>query len=753
MLGSLPELTTAFAQDFSTKGRELTHRLRIGTTLASCPRIVQMFFFEPQVNCLSFAAADSILISSSRDGKVHVNNVKTAADLISPIRIGQLSTSSLSPDERFILTASEDSSAVILDRVTGKEISRFQHADKVLHAVFDPSGKRIAIAGKNNIGLVWDIESKTTLFSLVGHSNALRWIQFSPNGEYLVTASTDNSAQLWNGKSGAPIGSSLKHAGRWVTTAAFSPDSKTLVTGGQDSRARIWSLPSTEERPFVIEHADRIANVAISPDGRVLATASYDSTVRLWSLASGLPLKKNFLLRHSSSVRGVAFSSTGRLLATSCSDGTVRIWDLSERGFDHEEIAGTVSEDGSVAMETGDGEIRLRRIYGGNGVAPVIAKGEKIDSAILSSDGRFVVTEHATATHPAKTLKLWDAGTGIPFPFECQVSATNPLAKAAISPLGSHIAFATAQETTLFNVQTGEKIDLTAKMGHRTGSVFSFSPNGDFLAVGSGPTLLVFDVMHRRLAFSPVEALGPINHIAFNPSGNAVVTCANDLYLVPFAAEQWRVSDGSRLGAGLWHRDGVLYASYSPNEALLVTAGEDFRATIWDTRANIPAQAPLLHKESVCFAEFNRKGDWIGTASRNFSFRLWETESGEPIIPSIRNPTQIKRLAFGDDPTTIVTIGDNGSAIRWSLSKASHPIGDLLQFSRLLAGEIEENRQLGTNLVQGAWDHLQQKYPTDFEATEAQIVKWHEAEFKQAKLDEAWTAALFHLKILQTLRP
>ena len=74
-----------------------------------------------------------------------------------------------------------------------------------------------------------------------------------------------------------------------VLGVAFSPDGHTLATTSNDQTVRLWDL-SDRNQPHplgapLIGHTDAVYGVAFSPDGHnTLATTSFDRTVRLWDL-------------------------------------------------------------------------------------------------------------------------------------------------------------------------------------------------------------------------------------------------------------------------------------------------------------------------------------------------------------------------------------------------------------------------------------------------------------------------------------
>ncbi|NJM62765.1 MAG: protein kinase, partial [Oscillatoriales cyanobacterium RU_3_3] len=266
--------------------------------------------------------------------------------------------------------------------------------------------------------------------TLVGHSQAVTSVAFSPDSATLASGSEDKTIEMWKVEAGKRWYTLTGHSD-WVTCAAFSPDGKILASGGRDKMIHIWDLNKGKWWYALTGHADRVHAVAFSPDGQVLASGSRDKTVHLWNLNKGR--RMSALTGHAGGVEAVAFSPGGEFLASGSRDKTLQLWDwqagksictLTEHGDWVRAIefsptpsgkgghGGTAPTRGGSILASGsrDGTAKLWRVDGeGRGTLLRSMRDNSGDVLCLaiSPDGRIVATGSRDGT-----IYLWDAATG-----------------------------------------------------------------------------------------------------------------------------------------------------------------------------------------------------------------------------------------------------------------------------------------------------------------------------------------------------
>ena len=201
------------------------------------------------------------------------------------------------------------------------------------HAVFVPTGDRIAAGSRKGTIYVWNFEEPEHPTLLTGHTDHTWALAFSPDGKRLVSGAADQTARIWDVELGEeiailPIGEPCTPMG-----FAFSPCGD-LIVGGLNNEIRFWCAKQLTTIRIITkpDNNRRTYALAFSPCGKYLASGTWwqegmeKMAIRVWDVATNENI--HTFWGHNSDVQSLAFSPDGTYLASNSFDGTILVWDL-----------------------------------------------------------------------------------------------------------------------------------------------------------------------------------------------------------------------------------------------------------------------------------------------------------------------------------------------------------------------------------------------------------------------------------------
>ncbi|PZV11105.1 MAG: hypothetical protein DCF22_15190 [Leptolyngbya sp.] len=221
------------------------------------------------------------------------------------------------------------------------------------------NGKMIQVWSLPNVGL------KNTL---IGHTDWITDLAFSPDKTLLASSSLDQTIKLWNVAKGTLL--STFKSGR-VTNLAFSPDGIRLASGSRlrqwadgaisPNGIQIWEV-ATQKLLYTLD-AGLVNDLAFNPDGRSLAAGAQETT--LWDLATQT---KRYTF-NSGELNALSFAD--RQILITGSDGVkgqrgIKLWNVESgrfiRAIDSVGSDMAVSGDRRLFATTYGGTVNLWRI-------------------------------------------------------------------------------------------------------------------------------------------------------------------------------------------------------------------------------------------------------------------------------------------------------------------------------------------------------------------------------------------------------
>jgi len=76
---------------------------------------------------------------------------------------------------------------------------------------------------------MWDVASRSCLFTMIGHDNWVRGLVFHPGGKYVISASDDKTLRIWDLANKRNMKTLLAH-GHFCTTVGKSSNQLLFFT-------------------------------------------------------------------------------------------------------------------------------------------------------------------------------------------------------------------------------------------------------------------------------------------------------------------------------------------------------------------------------------------------------------------------------------------------------------------------------------------------------------------------------------------
>jgi WD40 repeat protein len=194
-----------------------------------------------------------------------------------------------SPDGGLLAIVLRDSSVVQLWRTDGTLERSFGGGAQPINALrFSHDGARLVTAQDNTVR-VWDVAGAP--LGTLNLPQPATTIALVAGDSQVAVASSDNAIRLYalppgpDAVTGEPVATWEGHAQPVVALTTASADGNQVLSGSADGTMRLWQIGAGQQRQF--DHGGPVTAVAARPDGARFASTGPNGVVKLWNAADG----------------------------------------------------------------------------------------------------------------------------------------------------------------------------------------------------------------------------------------------------------------------------------------------------------------------------------------------------------------------------------------------------------------------------------------------------------------------------------
>jgi WD40 repeat protein len=343
-------------------------------------------------------------------------------------------SAAFSPDGKRVVTASQDGTARVWDRATGRELLQLKCPSGLGSACFSPDGKRIlTVTARQRYTDNADAFHPGRTFTSGNREVKLPNPEVDPpelqdvfgggsGGHFGRSNNPDRAlASVWDAETGKHLATlsrsllELLAEGCGPQHGTFSPDGKQVVLGFARGTGSAWTAPVWDPaaNKVLFTLRDGYGPTSFSPDGRQILCVN-GKLARLHDGATGA--ERAVLRGHEGAIRSAHFSADGKRVITASEDRTIRLWDTTTgeqvgcfRGHTRGVTCAVLRADGAQVISTGeDNTIRFWRVEVPRPhVTPLVPHPGRVTALRYSPDGSRLLTGHLDAT-----ARLWQAASG-----------------------------------------------------------------------------------------------------------------------------------------------------------------------------------------------------------------------------------------------------------------------------------------------------------------------------------------------------
>lgn len=223
----------------------------------------------------------------------------------------------------------------VIDLTENKEIWNLKMTDQ---AIFDIKvfGNEILIGTGDGVLVVVDIQARSVKKHIKLSSKSIRVMSIAAEKRQLALGLSDHSIKILDlADNFKPLANLLGHTNS-VFSLSFSPDEKILVSAGRDAQMKFWESENYTLSENIVAHMYAINYLSFKEDGKYLVSCSMDKSIKVWDAVNYKLMKVIDKARnagHGTSINKVLWSTYSSQVISVSDDRTISIWQIEEENL------------------------------------------------------------------------------------------------------------------------------------------------------------------------------------------------------------------------------------------------------------------------------------------------------------------------------------------------------------------------------------------------------------------------------------
>ncbi len=532
------------------------------------------------------------------------------------------------------------------------------HTAEVRYLDWSPTGQLLATSGADGMVKLWDATTGSLKFTLDDHFDSDTYsakaeaVAFSPDGLFVASGSgapfKGGSLKVWSVATGEVVADLVGHTEE-VTDIAWSPDGTKLVSCG-DALLRVWDIASGQELWSLDNYTYNA--VAWSQDGEKIVGG--DRSISVWNAETGEHL---YEIDVFGGVWDVDWNADSSQFVSSGNGGKVVIWDadtgqpvrvlLRDDDEDYFQPLVVAWEPNTNRILGGgtEGELRIWDAATGREMLRVVGKARVVLGADWHPDG-----DRFAADDTIPWFSVWNAESG-----QKVMSSNGHAARVATVKLHEGKVASGGYDGTVkvWEAASGRSLGTLAELDTFVHAI-AWHPDGSKLASASGQdnegALKIWDMATRKQLFSVDAHRGEVYAVGWSPDGTRLASGGQDGTI--------KVRDGTT-GSLLKTFEvqdyrPIFTLAWSPDGTKLAGGGYD-EVKVWDAETSRLMHTFTIDRDPKTIA-WSPDSQRLAVGGSSGKVQIIDSTS-EKTLATIEAPYGIDELAWSPDGHRLATSG------------------------------------------------------------------------------------------------